>query len=608
MKRTLLTLTFTAGILAGCSTAPIDVPPEPVAVVPAEAAPPPPTADDRFDTLAEEYYEAYLRLNPIVASSIGDDRYNDQFPVTISREHREARGEMARQYLGLLASIDRSALDGQRQLSYDMLAGTLRQELEELTFPSHLIPVNQFYNTAALFAQLGSGSSIHPFRTVKDYDDFLGRIGGFEKWVDAAIANMREGVSKGIVQPRILIERTIPQLDALIVDEVEKSLFYRPIENMPGTINAEEKARITAAYMEAISSRLHPAYRKLRDFLKNEYLPKSRSTVGMAHLPGGREWYESLVRETTTTNLTPEEIHQIGLSEVARIHGEMRAVMEQTGFKGDLPAFFDFLGEDPQFYFTEREQLIEGYRDLKRKIDGLTPKLFDVSPKADYEVRAVEPFRERSASGGSYMAASPDGSRPGVFYVNAYDLKARPKYAMEALSLHEGAPGHHFQISVQRELEDLPRFRRFGGYTAYVEGWGLYAESLGKELGVYTDPYQHFGGLDAELWRAIRLVVDTGIHAKGWTREQSIEYAMKNSSVGETRATAEVERFIAIPSQALAYKIGQMEITRLRRKAEQELGSRFDIKAFHRAILEDGALPLDVLATKMDRWIESQKS
>ena len=298
MKRTLLTLTFTAGILAGCSTAPIDVPPEPVAVVPAEAAAPAPAADDRFDTLAEEYYEAYLRLNPIVASSIGDDRYNDQFPVTISREHREARGEMARQYLGLLASIDRSALDGQRQLSYDMLAGTLRQELEELTFPSHLIPVNQFYNTAALFAQLGSGSSIHPFRTVKDYDDFLGRIGGFEKWVDAAIANMREGVSKGIVQPRILIERTIPQLDALIVDEVEKSLFYRPIENMPGTINAEEKARITAAYMEAISSRLHPAYRKLRDFIKNEYLPKSRSTVGMAHLPGGREWYESLKSST----------------------------------------------------------------------------------------------------------------------------------------------------------------------------------------------------------------------------------------------------------------------------------------------------------------------
>ncbi|HVS33691.1 MAG TPA: DUF885 domain-containing protein [Thermoanaerobaculia bacterium] len=602
-------IAFALLLIAGCAAVP-----DPVSVAPAPATAelqqpvaPPISMNQRFDELAERYFEATLVLSPLTAASIGDYRYNDQFPVSISEEHRAATKAMKQRYLNELAMIDDGALDDQRRLSHAMLVADLRRDLEQLEFPGHLIPVNQFYNTAALFAQLGSGSSLHPFRTAKDYDDFLGRVDGFERWVDTAIANMRRGMASGIVQPRILIERTIPQLDALIADDVEKSLFYRPLQDFPEAVSQSDRKRLTSTYRSTIANRLNPAYRKLRDFLKNEYLPKSRSTVGMAHLPNGRSWYETLVRSTTTTDLTPEEIHQIGLSEVARIHGEMKAVIAETGFKGDLHAFFQFLQTDPSFYFTEREDLIQGYRDLKVRIDALTPRLFDVAPKADYEVRAVEPFRERSASGGSYSAATPDGSRPGVFYVNAYDLKARPKYAMEALSLHEGAPGHHFQISVQRELEDLPRFRRFGGYTAYSEGWGLYAESIGKELGVYTDPYQHFGGLDAELWRAIRLVVDTGIHAKGWTREQAIQYARENSSVGETRATAEVERFIAIPSQALAYKIGQLEITRLRRKAEAELGPRFDIKAFHRAILSDGALPLEVLAEKIDRWIEARR-
>ncbi len=603
-----LSLALISLILAGCAAAP-----QPVAVTPAptagelQPAAIPVSMNQRFDELAERYFEDMLVLSPLTAASIGDYRYNDHFPVSISEEHRTATKAMRERYLAELAQLDARALDEQRRLSHDMLVADLREELEQAAFPGHLLPVNQFYNTAALFAQLGSGSSLHPFRNAEDYDDFLGRVGGFEKWVDTATSNMRRGMAEGIVQPRILIERTIPQLDALIADDVEKSLFYRPLQNFPDAVTEAERQRLSGAYRTTIANRLNPAYRKLRDFLRDEYLPKTRSTVGMAHLPNGRAWYESLVRSTTTTDLTPEEIHQIGLSEVARIHGEMNKVLAEIGFKGDLHAFFEHLQNDPSFYFTEREQLIQGYRDLKVRIDALTPRLFDVSPKADYEVRAVEPFRERSASGGSYSAATADGSRPGVFYVNAYDLKARPKYAMEWLSLHEGAPGHHFQISVQRELEDLPRFRRFGGYTAYSEGWGLYAETLGKELGVYTDPYQYFGGLDAELWRAIRLVVDTGIHAKGWTREQSIEYAMKNSSVGKTRATSEVERFIAIPSQALAYKIGQLEITRLREKAEAELGSRFDVKAFHRAILADGALPLKVLADKMDRWIESQK-
>ena len=424
--------------------------------------------------------------------------------------------------------------------------------------------------------RLGSGTGIHPFATVQDYEDFLSRAGDFAAWVDVAIENMRQGAAAGVVQPRVLMEKVTPQLDAQIVAAAEQSSFWGPVEMMPDSFSEADRSRLTAAYRDTIETTIVPAFERLRNFIADDYMAAARETVGYLALPNGEDWYAFNVRRITTTDLTPAEIHQIGLDEVARIHGEMRAVMDEVGFDGDLQDFFDFVNTDEQFFYDEPDELIEGYRDMSAYVDELAPRLFEITPKTGFEVRRVEPFRERSASGGSYQSGTPDGSRPGIFYANAYDIKARPRWAMESLYLHEAIPGHHFQISLQREAEYLPQFRRFGGFTAYIEGWALYAESLGKELGVYTDPYQYFGALNAELWRAIRLVVDTGIHAKGWTRQDVLDYMYANSAVAEARAVSEAERFMAIPGQALAYKIGQLKIREIRNKSrKQRLGDRF---------------------------------
>ena len=349
-----------------------------------------------------------------------------------------------------------------------------------------------------------------------------------------------------------------------------------------------------------------PAFQRLSNFIGDEYQAAARDTVGLYALPGGDDRYAFLVRYYTTTDMSPEKIHQIGLDEVARIQQEIQAVMDDVGFEGSLNDFFEFVNTDEQFFFSEPEELIQGYRDMSGQIAKLSKALFETFPRASFEVRRVEPFRERSAAKGSYQAGTADGSRPGIFYANAYDIKARGKWAMESLFLHEAIPGHHFQIMLQRENEALPDFRRYGSVTAFSEGWGLYAESLGKELGVFTDPYQHFGGLNAELWRSVRLVVDTGIHAKGWTRQQVLDYMYANAAVAEVRAVAEAERFMAIPGQALAYKIGQLRIRDIRNKAERRLGDRFDFKAFHTEVLRDGAMPLSMLESKIDRWVEAR--
>lgn len=558
---------------------------------------------EKLSDVVEDYFEKQLELNSILASSIGDSRYNHVFPVSISQEWRNKAKAVEQESLNRLGAIESSRLQGQDLLTFQIFRDDREQDLESFRYPSHLLPLNQFFSTPNFFAQLGSGSGLHPFKTVDDYEDFLGRVNGFGQWVDTAILNMREGMRRGIVQPRVLMEKTLPQLEAHVVDSPEKSLFDQPIRNLPATFSNEDKDRLMKAYRSAISEEIIPSYRRLHAFVRDEYLPATRTSAGMHDLPGGPEWYRSLVKQTTTTDLTPDQIHEIGLSEVTRILQEMKGVMGRVGFSGTLEEFFDHVKENPDLYFQSQEDLLASYRTLKSAVDASTSRLFDLKPKADYEIRPVEAFREKSAASGSYQAAPPDGSRPGVFYVNTYDLKARPRTAMTSLLLHEGSPGHHFQIMIQRELEELPRFRRFGGFGAYIEGWGLYSESLGTELGLYDDPYQYYGALEAELWRAIRLVLDTGIHAKGWTREQAIEFARKNSAVDDTRIVAEVERFMAIPSQALAYKIGQLKITELRRKAERALGNRFDIREFHREILVDGALPLDVLEQKVDRWI-----
>ena len=556
--------------------------------------------------LFDEHFERELEMNPLQATFIGDYRYNDRLANSFSPEYRAAAQAMDEEFLARLLEIDRDQLGYQDQLSYDIFRINREQSLEGNQFPFHLIPVNQFWLYTNFFVQLGSGSSAHPFKTVKDYDDFLSRADQAAVIVDQIIANMKEGMREEVVQPRILMEKVIPQVEAHVVEDVEDSLFYAPVKNMPEEFSGEDRARLTAAYEDTISNVIIPAYARLANFVGDEYLSASRETVGLYAQPNGESWYEYMVRIRTTTDMTPDEIHQVGLDEVRRIHGQMRDVMDEVGFDGDLKEIFEFVNSDPQFFFDEPEQLIQGYRDMADHINTLAEDLFEVFPKTDFEVRRVEPFREKSASGGAYMAGTPDGSRPGVFYANAYDLSARPKWAMESLYLHEAIPGHHFQIMLQRENENLPRFRRFGGFTAFSEGWGLYAESLGKEIGVYTDPYQYFGGLNAELWRSIRLVVDTGIHAKGWTRQQVLDFMYENSAVAEARAVSEAERFMAIPGQALAYKVGQLKMRAIRDKAEARLGDKFDVKAFHTQVLKDGAMPLSMLEAKIDRWVDSQ--
>lgn len=564
--------------------------------------------NQQLDSLAEAYFEAGLELSPVQATSLGDNRYNHLYTAGFSPDIRARYRELRSEYEARLQGVDRNALDAEHQLTYDVFRLNLENARQGERFPSHLVPLNQFFNFTASFAQMGAGTGLHPFRTVDDYEDFLGRIRGFEQVIDVAIANMREGMATGVVQPRVLMERVLPQLSAHVVDDPTQSLFYGPITSLPESFSAADRARLTAEYTAAIRDRIVPSFRRLHDFVRDEYMPRARTTVGLSALPDGRAWYEYQVRSVTTTNLTPEQIHDIGLSEVARIQGEMQTVMRQVGWTGDLKSFMQHIATDPRYRYTTREEMLADFRAAQARIDATTDRLFDLKPSANYEIRPIEPFRERSASGGSYTPASLDGTRPGVFYLNTYDPPGRARYGMETLLIHEGSPGHHFQISIARELEHLPRLRRFGGYTAYVEGWGLYAETLGKELGLYTDPYQYFGYLSSELWRSIRLVLDTGIHAKGWTLEQAMEYARQNSATSETVIQSEVERFAAIPAQGLAYKVGEMKITELRHRAEAALGPRFDIKAFHRAILEDGALPLDVLDDKIDRWIAAQQA
>ncbi|MDH3646559.1 MAG: DUF885 domain-containing protein [Gammaproteobacteria bacterium] len=572
---------------------------------PAPSASPAEDVAGQLSAVVDTYFQENIKLNPIFASFIGDHRYDDQLPNSIGPEHRKKQLELEKKYLAAIREVDKASLAGQDLLTHEMFEQERIDTIKGMKYPDHLMPITQFFSVPNFFATLGSGASAHPFRTAQDYDNFLGRVDGFSAWSDQAIVNMRAGMQSGVVRPKVIMEKVLPQLAAHLQDDVTQTVFYRVVSEMPDTISAEDRARLTEAYEDAIGNKVVPAYRRMHDFIKDEYLAVASDEIGLTSLPGGVEWYNFAIKQTTTTDLTANEIHDIGLAEVERIKGGMESIKTQVGFEGSLSDFFDSLRTDRRFYHDEPEQLLDSYRALKSTLDAATPKLFSNIPEAEFEVRAVEPFREKSAPGASYSMPAPDGSRPGIFYVNTYNLSARPKYVAEALYLHEAVPGHHYQIALTQGL-DLPMFRRFGGYTAYIEGWGLYAESLGPELGMYTDPYQRFGALDAEMVRAIRLVVDTGMHAKGWTREQALEFMMSNSSTSETRAIAEIERYIAIPGQALAYKIGQLKISELRARAAEKLGAAFDVREFHTQVLQDGALPLGVLEAKIDRWIAGQ--
>ncbi|AOE50417.1 DUF885 domain-containing protein [Kangiella sediminilitoris] len=565
-------------------------------------------ASEKLNQLFAENFEQSLKLNPIRATAIGDNRYNDQLPNFLSAEYRMKMHNFTASWLQKVKQIDRTLLSGQDRLSYDVFVYQSELALEGEKFPGHLIPLNQSNNLTSFFAQLGSGQSLQPFKTVEDYDNWLKRIDDGVKILDQLIVNMNQGIEKNVVQPKALMEKVLPQVKAHIVDSPTDSIFFQPIESFPEDFSEEDKKRLKEAYTKVIAEDIVPAYKRLHDFIEEDYLQHARNTFGLSEQPNGEAWYNYQLKTFTTTDLSAEEIHQFGLKEVARIRAEMQNVMKQENFEGSLSDWFAYVQSNPEFYYDNEEELLQGYRDLQAKVNKLLPKMFDVQPKSDYEVRAVEAFRAESASGASYMAGSSDGSRPGIFYVNTFNLKGQPKFGMETLSLHEAAPGHHFQISLQQEVEGLPMFRRFGGLSVFSEGWALYAESIGKEMGMFTDPMQYYGRLSDEMLRAMRLVVDTGLHAKGWSRQKAIDYMMENSSMADTDVVSEVERYIAWPGQAVSYKVGQRVITELRAEAEKKLGEQFDIREFHRQILIDGALPMPVLKTKIREWIASKQS
>ena len=569
------------------------------------------TEAQKLAALFAEDDEATLKRNPLNALFRGDMRYADRLGDYISDAYFDAERKAAEANLAKLESIDRAKLDPTSQIAYDVykqnqldaLKG-MSKEIMDLTV---VRPVNHFAGFHTFYPTFASGQGAAPFKTVADYENNLKRHKEFITLMDASIGRFREGMASGVFETKLTITNVVDQLNTQLAQKTEESPYYGPVTKFPADFSEADKARLTAEYRDIVEKGLYPANQRLRDFLRDEYLPLAREGVGLSHMKGGDKLYQYMVEQTTTLPLKAADIHLLGVAEVERIKKGMEAIKAEVGFKGSLQDFFEHLRTDPKFKKESREALTQGYYDIGKKVDEVISSQFKYLPKAPLEIKPYEEFREKYEAGGSYQQGTPDGSRPGTFYFNAYDLPSRTTSGMTTLYLHEGAPGHHFQISIAQENDKLPAFMRFGGNTAYVEGWALYAETLGYDMGLFKDPYQRFGTLSDEMLRAMRLVVDTGIHSMGWTRDQSIEYMLANSDMGRTDATAEVERYIAIPSQALAYKIGALTIQKLKAKAQKELGAKFDVREFHNQVLNTGALPLAVLEKKIDGWIASQK-
>jgi uncharacterized protein (DUF885 family) len=558
--------------------------------------------------LLDKYYEERLQLFPLEATVNGDNRYNDKLYVDFTDTYRQKLKTFYDSYHTYISKFERETLNDNDKLSFDAFSREMEINLEGLTYHDNYLPLNQFQSMHLVFAQFGSGSVIQPFKTVKDYDDWLQRAAVFPAYADSAIVYFKKGMATGFVLPKAVVVKMIPQMHSMVVTDITKSLFYGPITNMPAGFSVADKKRLTDAYITMITTQIIPAYKNLGDFLQNEYLPKARTTTGIGSLEGGDKYYSYLIRQQTTTNKTPDEIYNTGLAEVKRIRTEMERIKTETGFTGDLKSFFTYLQTDKKFkpYKTPKE-ILDAFEAIHQKMQPNLLKLFGHTPKTPFEIRQTEDFRAASGSA-EYNQGSADGTRPGIFYIPILDATTfNITSGMESLFLHEAIPGHHYQISLQQENNQLPSFRRFGGNSAYAEGWALYCESLGKELGLYTDPYQYMGALGDEIHRAIRLVVDVGMHNKGMTREEAIKYMMDNEQIGEEGATAEIERYMVIPAQALGYKIGALKIRELRNKYAEQLGANFKVSDFHDAILKDGNLPLDVLEKKMDAWAAKQK-
>lgn len=563
------------------------------------------SADEALREIFDDYHEQYLVLFPLEATAFGDSRYNDQLQIDISPAFVAKKQQVFAETLERLRGIDRKDASPTVQLSAEILEYELTSRLEGIPFNFERIPFNQFDGLPLVFGQLGSGSGSHPFKTVKDYDDWLERMDRFSLWAVAAIERFREGMQDNYVLPRILVERMVTQLlDPTIVSESpEQSLFYGPIESMPASFSDADRERLTAAFTDRIREKVIPAYRSMGEFLRDEYIEQARDTSGIGALEGGRLQYQYWVRRWTTTSLTPDEIFSIGEREVARIRQEMEAVRVQMGFEGSLREFFDHLRTDPKYRpFKTPEEVIAEFAAIQAKVEPRLKDAFLKTPRARFEIRRTEAFREKTASA-EYVSGSEDGSRPGVFYVPIPDAALfNITGGVESLFLHEAIPGHHYQISLQQENQDLPKFARFLWYGAYGEGWALYCESMGEELGLYTDPRQRIGALGDEMHRAIRLVVDVGLHWKGWTREEAIAYMRENEPISDEGVVSEAERYMAYTAQALAYKIGQLKISELRKRCEQRFGDQFSLPEFHDEILRNGVMPLDILEARLDRW------
>ncbi|MDB6121262.1 MAG: hypothetical protein JWQ71_255 [Pedosphaera sp.] len=562
------------------------------------------TETERLRELFNVKWDYNMREYPEWATYVGypgqNDRWSDNSLETIERHKRELQTP-----LKVVKSIDRSKLNPTEQLSYDLFKKQLERGIEGHRFKSEYLAINQLGGVQQDVPQM---FEIMPHRSVKDYEDIIARFKGVPTVIQQTIVLLKKGLETGITEPRITLRDVPQQVASQLVEDPLKNPMLEAFKEFPAGISTTEQERLRKEAFTLLTNNVVPAFKELHKFLVEKYIPGSRESIALSDIPDGKAWYEMNVRNVTTTSLTPKQIHEIGLSEVKRIRTQMDEVIAKTGFKGSFDDFFVYLRTDPKFYFDDAESLLRGYRDIAKRADPELAKLFGKLPRLTYGVMPVPAYSEKSQPTAYYQPGSPKAGRPGYFYANTYDLKTRPKWEMEPLSLHEAVPGHHIQLSLAQEMENVPEFRKHESYTAFVEGWGLYSESLGQEMGFYKDPYSNFGRLTYEMWRAIRLVVDTGMHSMGWSRQQAIDYFKSNASKNEHDITVEVDRYIVWPGQALAYKIGELKIKELRAYATKELGDEFDIRAFHDEVLGNGALPLDVLEQRIKAWVATQKA
>lgn len=559
-----------------------------------------------FSSLTKNYFDDKNAMNPLDATQSGQNQYNDQLQFEMTDSFRKSQEAFFNKYQSALQNIAFKDLSEEEKNSYEIIKWEVEIGKDLLKQPTNLLPVHQFWGTHLTMGQFAGGTGAQPFKTEKDYTNFLKRMEKYSVWIDSAMVYMKKGIAKGVVLPKSLTVKLIPQFAEMATPNIEDNLFYSAIKLMPASFPDGIKEDLTAKYTATINTKLIPQYKKMADFLSKEYLPASRATSGIGSLTFGKDLYATYVKQWTTTEMTPGQIHALGLKEVARLNAEMEKVKTQVGFKGTLLEFFEEVRNKKELKpFTKPEEVIANFQSIYTRIKPNVDKLFALQPKTIFEIRRTEAFREKTASA-EYNQGTADGTRPGIFYVPIPDVTNYNMYGDEDLFLHEAIPGHHFQISLQQENQSLPDFRKFNWFGAYGEGWALYTESLGKELGLYQDPYQYFGMLGNEMHRAVRLVVDTGLHSKGWTREQAIKYSLANEAESEASIIPEIERYMAIPGQALSYKIGQLKIMELRKKAETKMGSKFDIKKFHEKVLESGVMPLALLEKKINAWIENK--